>query len=210
MVAKAWSHIADAANCAVNLVHHSRKLNGEEVTVESGRGASALLAACRSARTLNQMTKDEAANLNIEHHRLYFRVDDGKSNLQPPADGATWYQLVNVDLPNGPMGTIGDKVGVVTRWEKPDVMAELTARHLLAVQNAVSGGRWRDNSQAGDWVGKAVAQALKMTLPEDAPKVKSLIKMWLKSGALTVVRGLDAKRMQRDFIEVGNWVEPDF
>lgn len=209
MVAKAWSHIADVTGCSVNLVHHSRKLNGEEVTVESGRGASALLAACRSARTLNQMTKDEAAQLNVEQHRLYFRVDDGKSNLQPPAEGATWHRLVNVDLPNGPMGTVGDKVGVVTKWERPDPMGALTARDLLAVQNAVASGKWRDNAQARDWVGKAVAQALGFALPQDAPKIKSLVGIWLKSGALTVVRGLDAKRMPRDFIEVGNWVEAD-
>jgi hypothetical protein len=209
MVAKAWSHIADVTGCSVNLVHHSRKLNGEEVTVESGRGASALLAACRSARTLNQMTKDEAAQLNVENHRLYFRVDDGKSNLQPPADGATWHRLVNVDLPNGPMGTVGDKVGVVTRWEKPDLMGDLTASDLRKVQNAVAAGRWRENLRARDWVGKAVAQALGLAIPEEAPRIKSLVHAWLKSGALTVVTGLDESRRQRDFVEVGNWVEND-
>lgn len=209
MVAKAWSHIADAACCSINLVHHSRKLNGEEVTVESGRGASALLAACRSARTLNQMSKDEAAQLGVENHRLYFRVDDGKSNLMPPAEGAVWHQLVNVDLPNGPMGTTGDKVGVVAKWEKVSPIAQLTTDDLRAVQNAVGSGQWRDNAQARDWVGKAIAQALKLSLPEEAPRVKNLIRAWLKSGALTIVRGLDQKRMPRDFVEVGNWVEPD-
>lgn len=207
LVAKAWSHIADRTGCSVNLVHHSRKLNGEEVTVDSGRGASALVAACRSARTLNQMTKDEAAQLGVENHRLYFRVDDGKSSMQPPPEGATWHHLVNTDLPNGPMGTVGDKVGVVTRWEKPDPMGGLAARDLLTVQNAVSGGKWRDNAQARDWVGKAIAQALGLALPEEVSRVKFLLQTWLKSGALTIVRGLDAKRMPRDFVEVGNWVE---
>lgn len=210
MVARAWSHIADVTNCAVNLVHHSRKLNGEEVTAESARGASALLAAARAARTLNQMTKDEAAQLNVENHRLYFRVDDGaKPNLSPPSDSTVWHQLVNVDLPNGPMGTVGDKVGVVTRWERPDPMGQLTARDLLAVQNAVGSGRWRENAQARDWVGKAIAQALKLSLPDEASRVKYLLRVWLKSGALTIVQGLDSKRMPREFIEVGNWVELD-
>ncbi len=209
LVAKAWSHIADVTNCAVNLVHHSRKLNGEEVTVESGRGASALLAACRSARTLNQMTKDEAAQLGVEQHRLYFRVDDGKSNLQPPAEGATWHRLVNVDLPNGPMGTVGDKVGVVTRWEKSDPMGTLTSRDLLKVQNAVAAGKWRGNLQARDWAGKAIAQALGFALPEEVSRVKFLLQTWLKSGALTVVPGLDASRRPRDFIEVGNWAHEE-
>src|SRR3546814_8795977 len=40
MVAKQWGRIAKAANCAVVLVHHSKKLNGADVTMESSRGAS--------------------------------------------------------------------------------------------------------------------------------------------------------------------------
>ena len=209
LVAKAWSHIADVTDCSVNLVHHSRKLNGEEVTAESGRGASALHGAARSVRTLNQMTKEEAEKVSVKNRRLYFRVDDGKPNLRPPAEKADWHQMVNVDFQNGPMGTIGDKIGVVTRWEMVNPINSLTARDLHAVQNAVSTRRWRANVQASDWVGKAIAHALGYVLPEDTGKVKSLLSTWLGSGALTIVPGLDAKRKQKDFIEVGKWVELD-
>jgi hypothetical protein len=44
----------------IDLSHHARKTGGGEVTVEDGRGASALLAAVRSARSVNTMTRDEA------------------------------------------------------------------------------------------------------------------------------------------------------
>ncbi len=37
-VAKTWSHIADLTGCSINLVHHSRKTGGNEVSVEDGRG----------------------------------------------------------------------------------------------------------------------------------------------------------------------------
>ena len=47
LVAAAWAEIAD------ELVHHARKTNGAEITVDDGRGGSALLAKVRSARVLN-------------------------------------------------------------------------------------------------------------------------------------------------------------
>ena len=42
-VAREWADIADATGCAVELVHHVRKVGDVEVTVEDARGASALL-----------------------------------------------------------------------------------------------------------------------------------------------------------------------
>ncbi|KQP53020.1 hypothetical protein ASF34_01210 [Methylobacterium sp. Leaf106] len=59
-VAKLWGRLAGETGCSVELVHHSRKTGGAEITIEDARGAVALLAAVRSARTLNGMQKDEA------------------------------------------------------------------------------------------------------------------------------------------------------
>jgi 2,3-bisphosphoglycerate-independent phosphoglycerate mutase len=73
-VAKTWAKIAEETNCSIELVHHSRKTNGNEVTVEDSRGAVALLSAARSARVLNQMTKDEGERAGVEFRRLHFRV----------------------------------------------------------------------------------------------------------------------------------------
>jgi RecA-family ATPase len=50
IVAGAWAEIADVTSCAIELVHHPRKTGGGDVTVEDGRGGSALLAKTRSAR----------------------------------------------------------------------------------------------------------------------------------------------------------------
>ena len=38
-VVKAWARVADAANCAILLVHHTRKENGAKITADSARGA---------------------------------------------------------------------------------------------------------------------------------------------------------------------------
>lgn len=33
-VVKAWARVADAANCAILLVHHTRKENGAKITAD--------------------------------------------------------------------------------------------------------------------------------------------------------------------------------
>ena len=83
-VAKTWAAVADAANVAVELSHHTRKTNGEAITVEDGRGASSLLAAARVARVLNRMTQSEADAVDVDKPFAYFRTDSGKSNMAPP------------------------------------------------------------------------------------------------------------------------------
>jgi hypothetical protein len=126
LVASAWAEIADVTDCAIELVHHARKTNGGAITVDDGRGGSALLAKVRSARTLNGMSKDEAARAGVENWRAYFRIQNGKANLAPPADAADWYRLESVDLGNGGGDKPGDSVGVVTRWTWPDAFEGVT------------------------------------------------------------------------------------
>ena len=71
-VAREWADVADATGCAVELVHHVRKVGDVEVTVEDARGASALLSAVRSARVLNRMTQDEAEKAGVENGKTLF------------------------------------------------------------------------------------------------------------------------------------------
>lgn len=207
-VAKTWAHIADITGCAINLVHHSRKTGGNEVSVEDGRGASALVSAARSARAFNQMTDAEAAKAGVDNRRSYFRVDNGKANLAPPSDAASWFHLVSVPLGNGAGGTDGDMVGVVTQWEWPDHIAEISVDQLRAAQREVaSGGQWRANHQSKEWVGIPIARALKidLNLKSGKAKVTSLLKTWMATGMFVEVQGHDSKRMARTFVEVGQW-----
>ena len=90
-----FADIADAANCSVELVQHTRKTNGEEVSLEDARGAGATTAAARMVRTLNRLPKTSAslAGLKEEQARYYVRIDDdAKSDLAPPQN-ATWFHL---------------------------------------------------------------------------------------------------------------------
>ena len=181
---------------------------GGEYSVDDARGAGAMIAAVRSARTLNVMTKDEAGKAGLAEHkrRSFFRVDNGKANLAPPAERSTWRRHISVQLGNGEgIAHAGDSVGVVDTWEWPDPTEDVTPEDVRAAQEAVAAGEWRENSQAKDWVGKAIAEALEFDLAEPSvrAKVKALQRSWVKDGVLKVGRAKDAKREMKAFVEAG-------
>ena len=188
-------------------MHHSRKsAAGEtEITVESSRGGKALTDGCRSVRVLNRMSKEEGESAGVEHPRQHFRTYIDKSNLAPPAEKSDWFKLESVDLGNGINGGFGDSVGVVVPWQWPDLMADVSVRDLRNVQSVVSKGRYRASPQAADWVGKAVAEAMRLDLdkPSDRRKAANLLKVWTASGALKRVEERDEKGNDRPFIVVG-------
>jgi hypothetical protein len=209
LVVKEWGAIAEFGNCAIELLHHSKK--GElEKTVESSRGAIAITDACRSVQVLNRMTKDEAEKAGIKNHRLYFRVYGDKGNLAPPLETSNWFKLENVCLGNGPHfgGMGGDEVGVVTPWQWPDAMAGITDADFAKVAAAIKAGQWRENAQAKNWVGHAIAETLGLDTADkaDRARIGGMLKAWLAAGALTVVEGFDEKRMAKKFVQVAEEV----
>lgn len=205
-ITREWADIADHTGCAIELVHHVRKTGDFEVTVEMLRGGSALVSAARSARVLNPMTSEEAKKAGVENRRSYFRVNNGKSNMSPSSENAMWFHMHSVDLENRGRYLNGDSIGVVTEWKLPDPLEDVTAKDLQAVLQAVGAGRWRESPQSKDWVGRAVAEALGLDVEDEQAKakIKGLLKVWIKNGALAVAEGKDEKRMDRKFVEVGS------
>ena len=206
-VARTWASIAERTDTAIELVHHSRKTNNNETTVEDARGASALTSAARSVRTINAMTKAEAEKAGVENNRAYFRIDIGKSNLAPAPDNAWWCRIESVPLGNGLLQTAGDLVGVVRPWRWPNPFTDISINQLSDVKIAIDEGQWRKSVQAQDWVGYPIGNVLNLD-PANIPhksKLKSLINTWIKLGALIVVARPDKQRKPRDFVEVGDW-----
>ena len=82
---------------------------------------------------------------------------------------------------------------------------DVAASDLRAVQRAIASGRWRENSQAKEWAGYAVATVMGLDVANKAHKAKiaGLLKTWIENGMLVVVDGLDDSRRTRSFIEVG-------
>ena len=205
MVAKQyWAVLAQRCNCAVELVHHTRKLGGEEGTSESARGASALLGAARSGRVLNKMSVEdrERAGIGGADTAVYFALVRDKANMAPPGK-RKWRRVLSVDLGNG------DSVGVVERWEWPDDFANLSGADLFKVQQAIDAAPepLRFSDQSSPWVGEVVAVTLGLDSQSDRKRIKRMITTWLKSGALVKRVIQDDARRDRPCIEVGDWAK---
>lgn len=208
-VAYLWSGIADRTKCAIVLVHHARKTNGNEVTAEDARGAVALVGAARLVRVLNPMSKDEAEAYGVDpaERFSYVRVSDGKANLARRVDRGEWFRLTSVNLKNGRGNLDGDEVAVVERWA-PKVEA-LTAEEIAAVQAEVDQAPCRADSRSPQWVGNAIVRALRIDpeKPGAKARVRKCVDALLTAKRLVIVDGIDEARRVKQFVEVGERVQ---
>lgn len=205
LVAKEWARLADRCNCAIELVHHTRKTGGAEATTEDGRGSTALLGAARSGRVLNKMSEEDRKKAGVDQDpATYFGIDRDKANLAP-VGARQWIRMASVDLGQG------DHVGVAMRWQWPEAFEGIGVRHLIDVQREVhrrheAGCPLRFSDQAGaDWIGAVVADVCGLDVDEDKARIKTLIKSWLATGALVKGEFEDQNRKKRPVIEVGEW-----
>ena len=215
-VVACFEDIASDAKCAVHLWHHSRKMGGEEATVEAARGAMAFIDACRSVRILETMQRKVWEDLkklapDMSAHRYYFQAFNGKSNFAPPSEEADWFQYVSVELNNKDprfFDDEGDHVGVVTPWYYPHLkIPPITDADITRALEAIKvGGPWRADQRAKKepWVGVPVAKALSMDLldPRIRRAVVKLVSDWIAAGRLARATRPDQKGNQRDYIEV--------
>jgi hypothetical protein len=205
-VVKKFAEIADETGCSINLEHHIRKTNGNEATVDDGRGASSLVGAARSIEVLNKMTPAEAEKLGLDQHWRYFFVDDGKANMAPLGE-RRWFKLASVDLGNcTKLYPEGDNVGVVTTWKPPNLLDGVTGADFDNAAREIRKGKWRENAQAKDWVGRPIAKALALDLcsKPDKAKVKALLKLWLDKGSLVTFEERDEHRIAKKFVKVSD------
>mgnify|MGYP000926007253 CR=1 FL=1 len=184
-----WGRIAKDANCAVMLVHHTRKgAPGQtDYRVDDSLGAGAMIAACRYARVLNKMSPDEAPKLGVAPSDAwgYFRVDSGKANLAP-LGAAVWRHLKSVPLNNGSFEEDdGDRIGVAVAWEPPD-LSTTSGEEWKRIAARLGDRPWRKDVRAEDWVGAAFADALGLDLDnaEAKAEVKAKVKAALAAGRL--------------------------
>ena len=199
-VTKEWVRLAEHCGCAVELVHHTRKLNGAEATSDASRGASSLINAARSARVLQRLADDELREAGVAGDGCtYFSVKRDKANLAGSGEKET-FRTVSVDLGQG------DQVGVVEVWKKPNLFEGLSWRELLEAQEAIDGHDYRYSDQAGkEWAGVVIAEVLSLKLPKDKLRIKKMIEIWLQNSALKkAVKKLDNGKTG-PVLEVGEW-----
>jgi hypothetical protein len=205
-VIECYDAIAEAANCAVSIWHHTRKGNGQEASIDSARGAGAFADACRAVRVLETMTKAEAKDLGLEYASSYFRSFSGKLSFAPPADKSDWFHFVSVSLNNGGGGDVsleGDDVGVVEAWDHPmkgGTAVDLSMDQISEIRREIAGSEWREDMRSDMWAGKAIATALNMDVDGKA-RLKSILSKLILTRNLKRVTRKDKARRERVYIE---------
>jgi RecA-family ATPase len=202
--------IADKTDCGICLVHHIRKSNGEEVTVDHIRGASALIGAARAARVINRVTEEEAMRLGVkpEEARGIFRVDNAKANLTLPALKATYRQMQTVTLGNG------ENVGACAPFAMPDLFDGVSTKDVMRVQQAVGraaadGLPMRQSMQAKGWAGHQIGDLLGINTSSKSGKgrMSSMLKKWVENNVLQVETHSDGRQgRETPVYVVGEWI----
>jgi hypothetical protein len=199
-VSKTFAGVAEEANCAVHLFHHTRKGSGaqHDMTVDDARGAGSLGATVRTRDAYQTMQPDEAMELGIELRRrkFYFRLADSGNNMAAPdEDSAMWFEMRNVILPNGRNipGRPPDEVGVPIRWRPDATKSILPADVLDRILAEVDTKQWRQSHISPFWIGHLIAreQRLDISKAENKKFIRRVIDKMLKDGLIktTEVKG---------------------
>ena len=195
LVVKAWAGIADAVNCAIELIHHTSKTRGDEVTADHARGASALVNAARAVRGLNVMTKADAEALGVpeDHRRSCVRIDSVKANLAP-AGVAEWVKLTDVTIGNG------EHIGAVRSWQVPQAVDKVTPARIAEVQRLMGDREWRASNQSDRWLGYAIAPifGVDMSAPGSRAEMGRLLAVMVSQDAIRKTRGAVPGQTGRD------------
>ena len=205
--------VADETKSAIGLVHHIRKGNGEDASIDSVRGAGSLIGAARAARVINRMAPDEAARIGIDEAdaKSIFRVDDGKANLAPPADKAVYRKMHGVKIDNG------EWIGVCAAYELPSAFDGVSTKHAKRIQQIVAdahtnGEPLKESSQSPNWVGIAVADLLEIDITDKKgrAKVSAIVRTWLRTNVLATEKVFDKKKgREMPVVIVGEWISND-
>jgi hypothetical protein len=202
--ATAWKEVAYRANVAISLAHHTRKLNGQEATIDDQRGSSALRDKCRQNRVLNPMPSNEAIEFGIpvDDQLSYFSTGPSeKTNMTARTGRKTWYRTVGVYV-GARRGDLdpGDSVGVVTSWQPPSVTQGTDPAQIAKLGTIMAGqGCWRASAQASaraDWIGNAVAEAFELDRSKEdwQRRAKVIVNRLRRQGILSEAKGRTEQR----------------
>ena len=184
--------LARDGDCSVMLVHHVRKGNGDDASIDSVRGAGALIGAARAARVINRVSEEDALKLGVDpgEARGIFRVDDGKANLAPPSHAAVYRRMASVELENG------EWIGVCTPYDLPDEWSGMSDKVVNEMLRMIEIGMKTDDGseeyysirpQDKDRFVGQVITSYKFDNPDDSKndgQAKRIVKMWHERGLL--------------------------
>ena len=217
-----WRDIARETNCAVMLVHHTRKFNAEAGDMDSARGGGALVGVARVVSTLFAMTEEEAGIYGItnDDRHLYLRFDDAKANLSLVTFKAKWFKKKTFTLPNAGDDEPADDVGVLEPWIPQSLFTRTDNKTLNHILDVISAGIIGDDGKpTGDlftatrlgksnkrWAGNVIAELIKATPKE----IQQALDQWLINKVLSEVEVVTttSKGVKRKGLAVNDQMRP--
>lgn len=175
-------------DAACLLMHHVKKGGVTPGDIDAGRGASSLGGLVRIAHTITNMSKDEAATLNVSNPKGIVRVDHAKGNYLPPPETAAWFEFKSIELDNADerYGSVGDHVGVLLPWTPPGVFDGVSYVVIDRILDAIitgtdDGEKWTLAPQSKDrFVGNVIAEMAELS----GEQASRIAKAWQRSGLL--------------------------
>ena len=139
-VIRELKRLATESNCAVLIIHHTRK-GGEKDNAEAISGSAAMVNLARRALMVMPMTESEATKFGVlpSERWRYFKLVDAKSNFAPRSADSPWYLLRSVELPNAepPVYLFGDSVQAVQRVNLSALQAAPPTADDQKIQDAI-------------------------------------------------------------------------
>ena len=194
-----WREIARRTNTAVLLVHHTKKYGAEAGSMDSARGATALVGVARIVSTLFTMDEKEAELYEVEDddRNRYLRFDDAKANVSLVTFGAKWFEKKTFLLPNGTETEPADEVGVLAAWKPKTTYEKLPIQILNNILTAIDYGvvdeagrptgdrfvRTRRGRNSNRWAG----HVLMAHVAGPEKEAQKLLNKWVKTGLLIEV-----------------------
>lgn len=182
IVVDAYKRIADECDCAIELIHHiSKPPRGFSIAgdVNAGRGASALAGAVRAARTVVNMSHEEASDLGIpeDECKYYIRIDNAKNNMSAPSTKAKWMKWKSIELPNK------DNIGVLNEWKPAsaeEVLKRISPSKMTDIINIIgtptkNGSRYTVMPTGTLWGGNPIMEMVGLTRAE----AKMVLERWI-------------------------------
>ena len=204
-IGKRLSQLADSCNCSIEIVHHTRKSNGMEATVDDARGGSSLIGTVRSARILSKMTKAESENLGLSTHIDHFKISAGKNNLTRAIEEEIWYRRQGVQISNG------DWVAVIERWNPPSVFDGISTQKCQALIKLIKDSEIyllsnirTTRNEFKMSIHEFIADFLDINFaaPQTKSQVKRICKTWLQNDVIKE-KTIDMKKVDPQYYRNG-------
>lgn len=130
LVMRALKRVANKYDCAILVLHHTRK-GGDLSHADAIGGASAIVNLARRALMAVPMSPEEASALSVlpSERSRYLKIVSSKSNLALNSADTPWYKLCSVTLrnPEPPIYPAGDGVQAIERAHLPLSTSPATA-----------------------------------------------------------------------------------